>query len=33
MASGAIRVDFGGLDRYDHNERQRNMAEAESIFN
>lgn len=27
--SGAIKIDFGGLDRWDGFERQRNMAEAE----
>ncbi|KAI6046062.1 hypothetical protein EDC04DRAFT_3086539 [Pisolithus marmoratus] len=29
IASGTIRIDFGGLDRWDGYERQRNMAEAE----
>lgn len=31
LASGAMRIDFGGLDRWDHNERQRNMAELEVL--
>jgi hypothetical protein len=29
MAMGAMKVDFGGLDRWDHQERQRNLREAE----
>ena len=28
VSSGAVRIDFGGLDRWDQVERQRNMAEA-----
>lgn len=28
VASGAMRIDFGGLDRWDHIERQRNLQEA-----
>lgn len=28
MASGAMRIDFGGLDRWDYPERRRNMEEA-----
>lgn len=28
IASGAIKIDFGGMDRWDHNERQRNLQEA-----
>jgi hypothetical protein len=26
---GAMRIDFGGLDRWDYLERQRNLLEAE----
>ncbi|KIJ67867.1 hypothetical protein HYDPIDRAFT_25332 [Hydnomerulius pinastri MD-312] len=29
LFSGAMKIDFGGLDRWDYNERQRNMKEAE----
>lgn len=29
MASGAMSIDFGGMDRWDYPERVRNMAEAE----
>lgn len=29
MATGAIRIDFGGLDRYDAAERARNLVETE----
>ncbi|KAF8134588.1 hypothetical protein EV363DRAFT_1257845, partial [Boletus edulis] len=29
LSSGAMRIDFGGLDRWDFNERRRNMMEAE----
>ncbi|KAH0827945.1 hypothetical protein J3R83DRAFT_3582 [Lanmaoa asiatica] len=29
LASGTIRIDFGGLDRWDFDERRRNMTEAE----
>ncbi|KAF7790352.1 hypothetical protein EIP86_001307 [Pleurotus ostreatoroseus] len=28
LASGALTIDFGGMDRWDHAERARNMAEA-----
>ncbi|KAG2043555.1 hypothetical protein BDR03DRAFT_1005585 [Suillus americanus] len=30
LSSGAMKIDFGGLDRWDHAERQRNMQEAET---
>ncbi|KAH8119023.1 hypothetical protein DFH11DRAFT_1780352 [Phellopilus nigrolimitatus] len=30
LASGAMKIDFGGLDRWDYKERQRNIAEANS---
>jgi len=29
LSSGALKIDFGGLDRWDFNERRRNMLEAE----
>ncbi|KAG1753035.1 hypothetical protein EDB19DRAFT_982480 [Suillus lakei] len=29
LSSGAMKIDFGGLDRWDYAERQRNMQEAE----
>ncbi|KAF9237508.1 hypothetical protein BU15DRAFT_75883 [Melanogaster broomeanus] len=29
LFSGAMKVDFGGLDRWDYSERERNMKEAE----
>ena len=29
LSSGAIRIDFGGLDRWDFIERSRNVLEAE----
>lgn len=29
ISSGAMTIDFGGLDRWDINERQRNLSEAE----
>jgi len=29
LASGAMSIDFGGLDRYDYEERMRNLQEAE----
>ena len=29
LSSGTMTIDFGGLDRWDFNERQRNLAEAE----
>lgn len=28
LYSGAMKIDFGGLDRWDYNERQRNMVEV-----
>ncbi|KZT11003.1 uncharacterized protein LAESUDRAFT_644173 [Laetiporus sulphureus 93-53] len=28
LAAGALTIDFGGLDRWDYNERSRNLAEA-----
>ena len=28
LAARALRIDFGGLDRWDYAERQRNMREA-----
>lgn len=31
LFSGQIKIDFGGLDRWDFTERQRNMAEAEQV--
>ncbi|KAI5118838.1 hypothetical protein M0805_006158 [Coniferiporia weirii] len=30
LASGAMKIDFGGLDRWDHSQRLRNLAEANS---
>lgn len=30
LSSGAMKIDFGGLDRWDYTERQRNMREAEA---
>jgi hypothetical protein len=30
MSSGAMKIDFGGLDRWDYAERQRNTQEAET---
>ena len=30
LASGAMSIDFGGMDRWDYPERVRNMAEAEA---
>lgn len=30
LSSGAMKIDFGGLDRWDYAERQRNMQEAET---
>ncbi|KAG8214005.1 hypothetical protein J3R82DRAFT_10756 [Butyriboletus roseoflavus] len=30
LSSGAIKIDFGGLDRWDFNERRRNMMEDEA---
>jgi hypothetical protein len=33
MAAGAlVRIDFGGLDRWDFEERQRNMREADGGY-
>lgn len=29
LASGAMSIDFGGMDRWDYPERVRSMAEAE----
>ena len=29
LASGAMTIDFGGMDRWDYPERVRNMQEAE----
>ena len=29
LAARALRIDFGGLDRWDYAERQRNMREAD----
>lgn len=29
LVSGAMKIDFGGLDRWDFKERQRNLAETE----
>lgn len=29
LASGAMSIDFGGMDRWDYPERVRNMQEAE----
>ncbi|KAH7909964.1 hypothetical protein BJ138DRAFT_1154025 [Hygrophoropsis aurantiaca] len=29
LFTGAMKIDFGGLDRWDYSERQRNMREAE----
>ncbi|KAI0093230.1 hypothetical protein BDY19DRAFT_416183 [Irpex rosettiformis] len=31
LASGAMSIDFGGMDRWDYPERIRNMAEAEGV--
>lgn len=28
LYSGAMKIDFGGLDRWDYSERQRNIQEA-----
>ncbi|KAH9055519.1 hypothetical protein EDB87DRAFT_1688070 [Lactarius vividus] len=30
LAARALRIDFGGLDRWDYNERRRNMLEADA---
>lgn len=30
LSSGALKIDFGGLDRWDYAQRQRNMEEAET---
>jgi hypothetical protein len=33
MAAGALmRIDFGGLDRWDYAERQRNMRESDGGY-
>jgi hypothetical protein len=33
LAAGAfVRIDFGGLDRWDYAERQRNMHEADGGY-
>lgn len=32
LASGAMTIDFGGMDRWDYPERVRNMEEAEKAF-
>ena len=32
LISGAMKIDFGGLDRWDYNERRRNLADAENIL-
>jgi len=29
LAARALRIDFGGLDRWDYTERQRNMCEVD----
>lgn len=31
LASGAMKIDFGGLDRWDNNERQRNLADSTDV--
>jgi len=31
LSSGAMKIDFGGLDRWDYDERHRNMQEAEGF--
>lgn len=33
LVSGAMTIDFGGLDRYDYHERVRNLQEAGNIPN
>ena len=30
LAARALRIDFGGLDRWDYDERRRNMVEADA---
>jgi hypothetical protein len=32
LAARALRIDFGGLDRWDYAERQRNMREADAGY-
>jgi hypothetical protein len=32
LAAHALRIDFGGLDRWDYAERQRNMSEADAGY-
>ena len=32
LFTGAIKIDFGGVDRWDFRERQRNIAEAEATL-
>ena len=32
LASGAMTIDFGGMDRWDYPERVRNMEEAEKMI-
>lgn len=32
LSSGAMKIDFGGIDRWDYAERQRNMQEAEGFI-
>ena len=32
LAARALRIDFGGLDRWDYTERQRNMREADAGY-
>ncbi|TFY72223.1 hypothetical protein EVG20_g800 [Dentipellis fragilis] len=33
IASGAMKIDFGGMDRWDYPQRQRNLAEASQPIN
>jgi hypothetical protein len=30
LAARALRINFGGLDRWDHDERRRNMLEVDA---
>lgn len=32
LAARVLRIDFGGLDRWDYAERQRNMREADAGY-
>ena len=32
LAARALRIDFGGLDRWDYDERRRNMIEADAGY-